>query len=149
MSFEKTETRLIWRYGGETVIVEPWGKDSLRVLARLMGEPEETDYALLPCDKGEPEIEIGEGWGSIANGRIRAEIRCFGWQKDRAHVRFFNDRGELLLEEMGDTGALALNPHAYKPILGGDHQVTVSFEAREDEKFYGMEQSQNRSKSVV
>jgi alpha-D-xyloside xylohydrolase len=58
-------------------------------------------------------------------------------------VRFFNDRGELLLEEMGDTGALALNPHAYKPILGGDHQVTVSFEAREDEKFYGMGQYQN------
>ena len=45
--FEKTGQTLIWRNGGETLAICPWGEDSLRVRAVMMGEIEDTRYALL------------------------------------------------------------------------------------------------------
>ena len=36
--FDWNGQQVIWRNPGETVVVEPWGPDSLRVRAVLMGE---------------------------------------------------------------------------------------------------------------
>ena len=36
--FDWNGTQVTWRNHGETVVLEPWGPDSLRVRAVLMGE---------------------------------------------------------------------------------------------------------------
>ena len=45
--FEKQGNALIFRQDGETVRVEPWQKDSLRVRGTLLSEIEEGSIALL------------------------------------------------------------------------------------------------------
>ena len=31
--------KLVYRFDGETLVIEPWGKNSLRVRSRIFGEP--------------------------------------------------------------------------------------------------------------
>mgnify|MGYP007124147596 FL=1 len=33
------------------MVIEPWGRNSLRVRSTMMGDIQETDYALLPITK--------------------------------------------------------------------------------------------------
>ena len=45
----KSGKRLIWTFNGEKLVVEPWGDNSFRVRSTMMGEIQDTDYALLPA----------------------------------------------------------------------------------------------------
>ena len=56
--FEKQGNALIFRQDGETVRVEPWQKDSLRVRGTLLSEIEEGSIALLDPEPVEAEIEL-------------------------------------------------------------------------------------------
>ena len=40
------------------------------------------------------------------------------------------------MEEQGWHGALNLYARKFKPILGGDYRLTVSFESQEEEKLF-------------
>ena len=42
---------LVYRYDGEVLSVEPWGANSFRVRSTILGELEDTDYALLKQDE--------------------------------------------------------------------------------------------------
>ena len=86
---------LVREYASETLVIEPWGKDSLRVRSTMRPFLDEQDWALLPAESSEePKISIGaDGGGSITHGRITARI------DPRGQVGFFNQKGELLLEE--------------------------------------------------
>ena len=64
--------KLVHRWDGETLVVEPWGNNSLRVRSAVMREPEDTDYALLPQADTAVTIDIGEEKSEIRNGRLRA-----------------------------------------------------------------------------
>ena len=44
--FECDGQRLIFRNHGETLFIEPWGRDSLRVRSALMREPADERFAL-------------------------------------------------------------------------------------------------------
>ena len=81
--FEEENGSLVFRENGETVMVTPWGEDSLRVRAVFLGDIAEGSAALLePENKEEAvRIETGEDRASIANGRIRAELKVDGWGK--------------------------------------------------------------------
>ena len=52
--FEEENGSLVFRENGETVMVTPWGEDSLRVRAVFLGDIAEGSAALL-----EPENKIG------------------------------------------------------------------------------------------
>ena len=39
---------VLFENAGELLRIEPWGENSLRVRAVMMGEIKDTDYALLP-----------------------------------------------------------------------------------------------------
>ena len=45
--FEQEEKKLIFRENGETVWVEAWGRDSLRVRSAMLGDMEKGSVALL------------------------------------------------------------------------------------------------------
>jgi alpha-D-xyloside xylohydrolase len=137
----KEKNQIIWKMNGEKLVIEPWGRNSFRVRSRMMGEIMDTDFALLPAEQVDAQIEMSEDEATITNGKIRAVIREVGWSQN-CQISFYNDKGDLLLREIGQQGALNLTPRKFKPIIGGDFRLTMSFESNEDEKLYGMGQYQ-------
>ena len=75
--FSIRENALVCKYGDETLILKPWGKDSLRVVSKLMNEPDFPDWALLPAENLDSEIDFNneEKRASICVGMIRADLR--------------------------------------------------------------------------
>ncbi len=90
---------------------------------------------------------------TLRNGNITATLNLKG------QLAFYNQRGELLLEEMWRqrstvgigaseksqdkyVSALKLDGREFKPLMGGKYQLTVRFESRPDERIYGMGQYQ-------
>jgi alpha-D-xyloside xylohydrolase len=137
--------RLVRRQGGETLWVEPWGENSLRVRAtRQRSVDTSQDWALEPPAPATPEITIGDGEARIANGRVTATIDQFGI------LEFTNQRGDLLLREhwqVLDTGretsSIAIPGRSYRPVLGSDdNELTVSFKPQPGERIYGLGQRQ-------
>lgn len=148
-SFEASREGLTWRGDGETLLVEAWGEDSIRVRAVMLGEIVETGYALLPAAPTEPEIHIEGARARITNGAITAELvetsaqhDLTGRMKYRCQIAFFDRHGQLLFKEIDTGGSLNLEPRAFRPERGGDHHITASFSAPEDERLYGMGQYQ-------
>lgn len=138
--------RLIRRFDGETLCVEAWGRDALRVRAVRYGcALDGRDGALLQKPAGRAEVRLDGDTASVTNGRITARFAKDG------KLLFYNQRGELLLEEYArnrrdwlgkDCSALELVGRELRPIPGGDYQLTARFEAREGERLYGMGQYQ-------
>ena len=76
--FDWNGTQVTWRNHGETVVVEPWGPDSLRVRAVLMGEVRDDRFALLdPMPSEDVEfIAPSQRENHRKNGRMRLEAPC-------------------------------------------------------------------------
>ena len=158
--FLKERDRLIRKFDNETVWIEPWGDNSLRIRATLLPEMPDNKWALLDRQEKENDnlkIEIKNNEASIKNGNISATFTS------RGTIIFRNQKDEVILEEyirqravLNDTGnedvnvktikafssTLKLNPREFKPILGGDYNLTVRFESDPEEKIFGMGQYQ-------
>ena len=146
--FEEKDHSLYYRYDAERVIIEPWGDNSFRVRASKMPEMPEELWAL----DGKPEnrsseITIKEYSAEIVNGKIKAVINNIG------KISFYNQKGELLLEEyvrnredmFAETcSSLEVEAREFKPIIGGDYELTMRFESNPNEKIYGMGQYQQK-----
>ena len=92
--FERKGNALCYRYEAERLVIEPWGKNSLRVRATKLARMDPEDWALLPPqEQSAPVIEARVDGGSITNGKICAEINLIG------KLTFYNERGQVLLEE--------------------------------------------------
>ncbi len=139
--FKKQENALVWGFNGEEVKIVPWGKNSLRVRASVFHPIVDTDYALLPAQALPAVITLGEGKASITNGAITATVTNDHWNGD-CRIEFFNQKGEAVLREISRHGSLQLKPRDFKAMLGGDHRLTVGFDANAGEKLYGMGQYQ-------
>jgi alpha-D-xyloside xylohydrolase len=139
---------LVWRYDGETLTITPWGKNSFRVRSAMMREPEDTDFALLPPkEQLQAEITVQGETAAIRNGNITATVTQDDWHKV-AMITFTNQRGEVLLKEAACGGALALRARHFKPMLGGDHALTVTFASDPGERLYGMGQYQQETLDI-
>lgn len=144
-AFEVDGGRLVWRGDGETLVVEPWGRDSLRVRATLQSEILDSDFALLPPGAVECDVVVDGPRATISSGRLHAVLEAAtvdhggaGYQINRCAVSFYNSAGKLLLSELAPGGSLHLTARQFRPRLGGNLSVTASFEADRDEKLYGM-----------
>lgn len=150
MAFNKKKNQLFYLNGGETVCVEPWGANSLRIRATKTSKLSEDYWALLEPERSEADIVVEGKTASITNGKITARFNEFGW------LSYYNAEGKLLLEEFwrvndgGDkTSALAVFGRNYKPIVGtSDYKIDLRFEGRDDEKIYGLGQRQERQLNV-
>ncbi|PYF99293.1 alpha-D-xyloside xylohydrolase [Georgenia satyanarayanai] len=147
--FREHDGALVWRGGGETLRVEPWGEHSVRVRAALQRDVLDADHALLPPPRVAAEVRVEGPTATVTNGRIRVvatastgDEHVVGYPVHRCHLAFYNDRGELLLEELDAGGSLRLRARDLRPHLGGDLAVTAAFAADPDEKLYGMGQYQ-------
>jgi alpha-D-xyloside xylohydrolase len=135
---------LIREYDSEKLRIEPWGKNSLRVRSTHLASLQQEDWALLqqvPCDV---KITIEGDAAKIINGKIGAQISAGG------KISFFNQKGEILLEEYVRNrnnlkefcSSLNIDAREFKPVTGGDYQLTMRFESAPDERIYGLGQYQ-------
>ena len=139
--FEEKDGSLIFRENGETVMVTPWGSGSLRVRSAILNDITDYSAALLDVPPSEPEINIKETKASIRNGNIKAELTVQSWG-NALQIKFFNQKGECLLSEIPNGGALALKARQFIPLSGDSFQLKVSFLSDRSEKIYGMGQYQ-------
>ena len=145
--FTVLNTGFIRRFEGETLTVEAWGKNSLRVRAVRMGQQVCPDnWALLDNPKVEDfSVRVEGQTAEVRHGKLTLRINEYG------KLSFFRTGGELLFEEFlrtrrnlfsEDCSALELESREFKPIPGGDYALTVRFSANEKEKLFGMGQYQ-------
>lgn len=135
---------LIREYDGELLRVEPWGTNSLRVRAGYPPYADSEDYALLPPNVREAQIEFSETEATITNGNITAHITADG------RLTFRNRQCKVLLKEYVRTrddttqfcSALGIPGRHFEPHFGGDYALTVRFESDPSEKLCGMGQYQ-------
>ena len=139
--FEQQDGKLIFRENGETVLVEAWGADSLRVRSCMLGDIRDTNAALLEPEKTDVVIEVSDMEASISNGKIKAHLEVQPWGK-KLRITFLNQKGEVLLREISNGGALTLNARQYKALTGGTYRLKASFDSDPAEKIYGMGQYQ-------
>ncbi len=133
--------KLVFEYNGERMVIEPWGDNSLRVRAICMGEEIDTNFALLPVDESNAEILFDGDNASITNGKIKAVVEGGGFAP-RGRITFYNQKGEVLLEEIESGGALNYFARKMQSNLGGDYALTATFKSNENEKLFGMGQYQ-------
>ncbi len=160
MIFQNEGGALVARRQGETLRIEPWGKDSLRV--RATRHAKFTDYAWAltesvpdgKCDvtvyeasdfPGDKRIADGGQVAVIVNGRCKAVVNHAGvisFYKDdtlmlREYFRFYGGTISKL------SRCLKIENREWKGVIGGsEYQLTVRFDANEGEKLYGMGQYQ-------
>ncbi|MDO5144902.1 MAG: glycoside hydrolase family 31 protein [bacterium] len=139
--FSREGGSLVFRNHGETLLITPWNRDTLRVRSVMMSEISDERWALLDRDDTEAEIRIGENEASITCGSLTATVTVEGWH-ERGRIVFTNSEGRVLLRERGSEGAIAAYARHFQPALGGDYRLTVSFCAQEGEHLYGMGQYQ-------
>ena len=159
MQFKEENGALIARQNGETLRIEAWGKDSLRVRATRLPSFTEQDWALTedpgPCraavEIGEADHWVGDGTmdkrqiASVTNGRIRAVVNFRG-------VMVFYRDGKPFLQEYfreydgtlsRESRCLKIVNREWKGIIGGsEYQLNVKFESNDGERLYGMGQYQ-------
>lgn len=146
--------KLIYKFDAETLVVEPWGQDSLRVRATRQREMPAEDWALLEAAPApDATIEMHGEYATLTNGKLKASVEANG------KLTFQNEAGKVLLEEYvrsrsqyqlmlpgvdpkGFASALDIEARELKPILGGDYALTARFESDPEEKLYGMGQYQ-------
>ena len=159
MIFQQQGNVLTARRGGETLRIEGWGKDALRVRAVMNDAWTGNSWALAekPVDTvckiriGEEKEPAGDGTffdvpcAEIVNGRIRATVNYAGV------LSFYRD-GELILREyyrfyggtlVKTSRCLKLVNREWKGNIGGsEYTLTVRFDPNPGEKIFGMGQYQ-------
>lgn len=142
--FRIEDGRLAGRFGLETLWIEPWGVNGLRVRGARCPRMQDENWALLPRGSAAGVISCGRK-AVIRNGKIRAEVSTQG------KITFYNQKNETLLEEYvrkrGDpkefVSALCLDAREFVPIPGsGDYRLILRFESDPAEKIFGMGQYQ-------
>jgi alpha-D-xyloside xylohydrolase len=148
-AFESSADALTWRGDGETLVVQAWGRDSLRVRSTRAGEVLDTDFALLEPQPVDVEITVDGDTATLVNGGITAVLRArggfdyqTGYDVFHCSVEFRDASGRTLLREISDGGALKLTAREFRPLAGGAHRLRAAFEPVAGEKLYGMGQYQ-------
>lgn len=135
--FSKENNSLIWQFNGETLKIEPWGKDSFRVRATRQRMSDDLG-SLLTQDNDDANIVLGEKEATITNGKINATIYSSG------QVVIRNSEGRILLKETEHTYQLKYGGRELIPQLGSnDYKLTLRLESNREEKIYGMGQYQH------
>lgn len=140
------QNALLYRFDAETLRIEPWGKNAVRVRAWKQAEMPQENWALTQPHSSETEIQETETGYSLINGKLTVHLTRGG------KLTAYNQNGKKLLEEYHRNRRDILDPKCsaievegreFKPIPGGDYHLTARFESLDPrEKLYGMGQYQ-------
>ena len=148
-TFRAENGTLTWTGDGETLRIEPWGDDAVRVRARLKGPILDADWALLPPvgDGETPCFGVSDiSICGLEGGGVEARLTNGGIvvvaiaSADGAVCRLSFERtdGTVLLREADAGGALRFRARDHTPLDGGGEQLAVTFDAEPGEHLYGM-----------
>ncbi len=148
MRFWEEKQSLMWKHQYETVMITPWGENSLRIRATKYPKFTENDWALdepvMDTGKNASITIDGKNSASITNGRLSINVDFSGI------MTFYRDGKKILKEYHRDydqpscreSRCLKIRGREYKAIVGGDYALKVRFESNDGEKIYGMGQYQ-------
>lgn len=138
--------KIIFHYDAETLWIEPWGPNALRVRATKEALMPGEDWALSFRGEDCGKAVLTEQGAELTNGKITAKISQPG------KLMIYNADGKLLLEEYhrnrrdffdSKCSAIEVEAREFKPIIGGDYHLTARFESVDkNEKIFGMGQYQ-------
>ncbi len=147
MEFIREGGALICRRQGETLQLEPWGRNALRVRARMGRRVAEENWALTERpEPAEAEIRInGTESAVIRCGSLRAEVNGAGvlsfFRGDKLLLREYYRNYEGTISR--ESRCLKLVSREWKGVPGGsEHSLRLRFESTEGEKLFGMGQYQ-------
>ncbi len=159
MIFEALNNALVFHHSGETVRIEAWGNNSLRVRATMLPDFTGNCQALTEDIKACPaDISfqkeahwVGDGTtdlretATIQNGHIKATVNFAGI------LSFYRDE-QLILREYyrsydgtlsKESRCLKIINREWKGIIGGsESSLNLKFESQDGEKLFGMGQYQ-------
>lgn len=153
MKFIAEQDSLTAFHNGETLRIEAWGDDSLRIRATLYKEFSSHNWALSEqVSPGSPSIVIDEtgGQASVTNGKIKAVVN------DQGVISFYKGE-QLLLREYfrnyagtisRESRCLKYMNREYKGIAGGDFRIVQRFESQDSEMIFGMGQYQQKNTNL-
>ncbi|WP_088288167.1 TIM-barrel domain-containing protein [Kineosporia sp. A_224] len=136
MRFERRTTGVTVRLAGETLRIDAWGADTLRVRGAVEPEPTEVAQAVVSSPT-QARVEFDERTGSlrVASGSLCAVVERSG------RLTFEGRDGVLLGEPAFDPDEPPLRPHRWYPVLAdGRHGAEATFAAHDEERFYGLGQ---------
>ncbi|MGO4758930.1 family 31 glucosidase, partial [Streptomyces sp. 2MCAF27] len=138
-TFSERDGALEWSGRQETVRLEPWGPDAIRVRARLGGPLlEDLPGALLDGPpKAAASVAIEAGEASLTCGAITARIGADGMIRFQAT----EDGRELLAEQRAHFWWPG--PRLRTATGNGYHRIEQRFKAYEGERLYGLGQHQH------
>ena len=134
------DNKLVYRSGEETLVIEPWGRDGLRVRVTPLPETINRPWALTERVDTQAHIETSDTAATIRNGKISARIRDIYTQK--GHLEFFKwaDKTPIPILREYDYRVHAHNPgtRRFKSVGDGLFECELHFEAQDGERMYGM-----------
>ncbi len=141
------ENGLRYSYNQETVLMEAWGPDSVRIRAGKGVDFPKENWALSARPEAPgAEVTITETGAELRNGKLLLQLTNGG------KISVFHSSGTLLLEEFCRNrrdvcdprcSALEVEGREFRPIPGGDYHLTARFESLDPrEKIFGMGQYQ-------
>ncbi|MCR4758284.1 MAG: family 31 glucosidase [Butyrivibrio sp.] len=165
MEFITEKNALICKRQGETLRVEAWGENSLRVRATMLKDFTGNDWALTEKVKEtSAEVKIfdvtyrtGEGTdvdrthGKITNGDISCEVNFAGvmsfYKKDKLILReYFRSYDGTISRE---SRCLKIVNREWKGVQGSDnYKLKVRFDSNPGEKLFGMGQYQQQNMNL-
>nr|MCR5831844.1 family 31 glucosidase [Lachnospiraceae bacterium] len=138
--------RLIYQYDSETLWIESWGEDAVRVRATKNAGMPDDDWALSVPQDPTGTVRCDENGGVLENGNIVVKLSGSG------KITIYSKDGKKLLEEFSRNrrdvtdpkcSATEIEARQFKPVIGGEYHLTVRFESTDpDEKIFGMGQYQ-------
>ncbi len=132
--------RLVYTDQGQTVMIDAWGKDGLRVRVVPRGGGQTSDWALDIPSATKGQIEITPTEATIRNGKVSAQIHDIYTQK--GHLQFFKHIGDKKALIVGEydyvVGAHNPGTRTFKPNGDGLFLSELHLAPRQGERFYGM-----------
>lgn len=143
MRFYQEKNALIAKGGNETLNIQAWGRNALRVRATQYPEFTGSNQALDYVEPEDVEINISSETAEIRNGKVRCVL------DSRGFLIFYKDEKQILKEYYRSfhganehSPCMKLDAREFKSYVGGDYSITMRFEANENEKIFGMGQYQ-------
>ncbi len=127
---------ILFEMRDELVFVEPYGNDCARVRATRNAQLSEEKWTLLDAEPSTSTVTVDERGDKavLINGKLRVEYTK-GWQC--GIISFFNgDKLVLRTHEEPDPVT------RYAHVEGDNYRTKVIFDARDDERIYGLGQEQ-------
>ena len=136
--FVQRPSGVAWAHGVETLLVEAWGQDTIRVQAAIDGAFEPVTDALARTEPTAAMTKVDGDRALVQSGSLRAVVGADG------HLAFYRDGADepLLRHPVGDAALGEQNPdgRTFVRLDDGAYEVSARFEAYPDERLYGLGQ---------